>query len=94
MGDFNAGCSYVAKKYWSQIPLRQSSNYLWLIDDSVDTTAAASKCPYDRIVIMGESIIKSVSGLGQAFKFEEEFNLSQEMVKSISDHYPVEFDVN
>uniref|UniRef100_A0ACB8EII0 Deoxyribonuclease gamma n=1 Tax=Sphaerodactylus townsendi TaxID=933632 RepID=A0ACB8EII0_9SAUR len=49
MGDFNAGCNYVAKKHWKNIRLRNHTEFIWLIDDKNDTTVRASThCPYDR----------------------------------------------
>lgn len=49
LGDLNADCTYVPKKYWSTIPVRNNPAYHWLIGDEVDTTVKDSTdCAYDR----------------------------------------------
>ncbi len=48
MGDLNADCSYFNES--SQSPLR-SSDYYWVINNSIDTTTKSTKCTYDRIII-------------------------------------------
>ena len=50
MGDFNAGCSYVAKSKWKTIKLATDRRFYWAFTDDQDTTVAKSDCPYDRSV--------------------------------------------
>jgi hypothetical protein len=47
-GDFNAACTYVRPADWANIRLRQDSRFLWVIGDSIDTTATTTNCAYDR----------------------------------------------
>ncbi|XP_075688496.1 deoxyribonuclease gamma isoform X2 [Rhinoderma darwinii] len=93
MGDFNAGCSYVPKKYWKNIRLRTNEEFVWLIEDNVDTTVKSSTtCAYDRIVLRGKKLINSVvPGSATVFDFMNAYGLTEAQALEISDHYPVEF---
>ncbi|XP_075039383.1 deoxyribonuclease gamma isoform X3 [Mixophyes fleayi] len=96
MGDFNAGCSYVAKKYWKDIRLRTNQDFVWLIENKVDTTVKSStNCAYDRIVLHGENLINSVvPDSAVVFDFMKSYGLSETQALDVSDHYPVEFQIN
>ncbi|XP_061470177.1 deoxyribonuclease-1-like 1 isoform X2 [Rhineura floridana] len=96
LGDFNADCGYVAKKRWGQIRLRQEPDFHWLIGDKVDTTVREnSRCAYDRIVVHGERCLAAVvPGSAQPFNFPKEFGLSEAEALEVSDHYPVEVELN
>lgn len=85
MGDLNADCSYFKENGSS--PLR-SSDYFWLINNSVDTTTKSSVCTYDRIIITtpAETDFTGESGV---FRFDIEYNLTPEQTTAVSDHYPV-----
>ncbi|XP_062979465.1 deoxyribonuclease gamma [Elgaria multicarinata webbii] len=93
MGDFNAGCSYVAKKHWKNIRLRNHNQFVWLIDDNHDTTVRASThCPYDRIVLHGDKLIKAiVPNSANIFDFQSAFSMTEVQALAVSDHFPVEF---
>ncbi|XP_013371170.1 PREDICTED: deoxyribonuclease gamma [Chinchilla lanigera] len=93
MGDFNAGCSYVPKKAWKDIRLRTDPKFVWLIADDEDTTVKKStSCAYDRIVLRGQEIVKSVvPGSNGVFDFQKAYQLSEEEALEVSDHFPVEF---
>ncbi|KAM9324447.1 deoxyribonuclease gamma [Gastrophryne carolinensis] len=93
MGDFNAGCSYVPKKYWKDIRLRTNPEFVWLIGDKVDTTVKSStNCAYDRIVLHGAKLISSVvPDSVTVFDFMKQYKLTEEQALVVSDHYPVEF---
>ena len=94
LGDFNAGCSYVAKKAWDQIALWTDERFTWLLDNSVDTTVAASSCPYDRFVVAGSALLSSViNGSANVFRFDSEYNLTSDEADDVSDHYPIELDL-
>nr|XP_028567562.1 deoxyribonuclease-1-like 1 isoform X1 [Podarcis muralis] len=96
LGDFNADCGYVAKKRWGQIRLRQDPGFHWLIGDNADTTVRdTTHCAYDRIVVHGERCLAAVvPGSAQPFNFAKEFGLSEAEALEISDHYPVEVELN
>jgi len=89
MGDFNAGCNYVDSDDWSNIRLATDKRFYWLIDNSKDTTTKGTDCPYDRIVVAGETMIGSiVPKSAGVFHFDEEYQLSSQFTERISDHFP------
>ncbi|XP_043357298.1 LOW QUALITY PROTEIN: deoxyribonuclease-1-like 1 [Dermochelys coriacea] len=92
LGDFNADCGYVAKKRWGQIQLRSDPSFHWLIADTADTTVRNSThCAYDRIVVHGERCLGLVvPGSAQPFDFPSTFGLTESKALEVSDHYPVE----
>ncbi|CAM2109915.1 unnamed protein product [Caretta caretta] len=92
LGDFNADCGYVAKKRWGQIRLRREPSFHWLIGDAADTTVRNSThCAYDRIVVHGERCLGLVvPGSAQPFDFPSTFGLTETKALEVSDHYPVE----
>nr|XP_033778584.1 deoxyribonuclease-1-like 1 isoform X3 [Geotrypetes seraphini] len=96
LGDFNAGCDYVAKKNWPLIRLRMEPGFHWLIGDDADTTVKKNRsCAYDRIVVYGEKCYKAViPGSAGIFDFLNKFGLLEIEGLEISDHYPVEVELS
>ncbi|XP_067403044.1 deoxyribonuclease-1-like 1 isoform X2 [Emydura macquarii macquarii] len=96
LGDFNADCGYVAKKRWGQIRLRQEPGFHWLIGDAADTTVRNNThCAYDRIVVHGERCLRLVvPGSAKPFDFPAKFGLTEAEALEVSDHYPVEVELN
>ncbi|NXV74030.1 DNSL2 protein, partial [Atlantisia rogersi] len=91
LGDFNADCAYVQPSDWSSIRLRTSHVFKWLLPDSADTTVGKSDCAYDRIVVCGAKLKKSIVPNSAAiYDFQRAFRLEQEEALAVSDHYPVE----
>ncbi|XP_068611079.1 deoxyribonuclease-1-like isoform X2 [Brachionichthys hirsutus] len=92
LGDFNAGCSYLAKKNRKHVRLLQETSLFWLIPDEADTTVSSStSCAYDRIVVHGERFNRTIVPLSaKPFDFQVEYKLTSEQALDISDHYPVE----
>lgn len=83
LGDFNADCSYVREQDWSAIRLRSSEVFKWLIPDSADTTVGNSDCAYDRIVICGARLRRSLKPQSAAVHdFQEVFGLDQTQVSA------------
>lgn len=81
LGDFNADCSYVRAQDWPAIRLRSSEVFKWLIPDSADTTVGNSDCAYDRIVVCGARLRRSLKPHSAAVHdFQEEFGLDQTQV--------------
>uniref|UniRef100_UPI00398F0EDA deoxyribonuclease gamma-like isoform X1 n=1 Tax=Pristiophorus japonicus TaxID=55135 RepID=UPI00398F0EDA len=95
MGDFNADCDYVRKKQWKNIRLRNDTNFIWLVGDKNDTTVKESThCAYDRIVLHGEKLIKAVvPNSVNIFNFKEAYGLTERQALNVSDHFPVEVDL-
>ncbi|XP_052806744.1 deoxyribonuclease-1-like [Mya arenaria] len=90
-GDFNADCNYLRLSDWKNISLKSDPRYTWLIDDDIDTTVSQSSCSYDRFVIAGNLMKDSVvPGSVHAFRFDEEMHFNKTMALAVSDHYPIE----
>ena len=87
MGDFNAGCRYLTEDELASTTLFLTENLSSLISDDVDTTTTSTYCPYDRMLVGGAMMNRTVeSGV---FYFDQAFGLTGEVTRSISDHYPV-----
>ncbi len=85
MGDLNADCIYFNEN--SQSPLR-SSDYYWVINNSVDTTTKSTDCTYDRIIITSTAKADYTGDSG-VFRFDTVYNLTYNATIAVSDHYPV-----
>ncbi|KAM7405387.1 hypothetical protein PAMP_012654 [Pampus punctatissimus] len=92
LGDFNADCSYLAKKNRKNVRLITEKNLFWLIPESTDTTVkSTTSCTYDRIVVHGETFASSVvPSSAKPFNFQKEYQLTEDQALEVSDHYPVE----
>ncbi|XP_066104718.1 deoxyribonuclease-1-like 1 isoform X2 [Saccopteryx bilineata] len=94
LGDFNADCASLTKKRLSELALRTQADFYWAIADGEDTTVRASThCAYDRIVLHGERC-RSLLHTAAAFNFPRAFRLTEDEALNISDHYPVEVELN
>lgn len=92
-GDLNAGCSYMPKKYWDSIRLRDMTYWDWLIPDSADTTTGRSDCAYDRFIISRRGKLENggiIKESAKVFDFQQHFGLDDDLTKRVSDHYPIE----
>ena len=107
MGDLNADCSYVTKTEWAcireescsttRMRLWNPDKYVWLLNDTVDTTTSNTHCAYDRFVFAppaGEHCADPlcggrISGVG-IYDFQAALGLTQEEAKDVSDHFPIE----
>jgi endonuclease/exonuclease/phosphatase family metal-dependent hydrolase len=85
LGDLNADCKYFDEN--SASPLR-TGNYIWLMDNTVDTTTKATDCTYDRIIIT-EPAKTDYTGTSGAFRFDTLYGLTDTQTVKVSDHYPV-----
>jgi len=92
-GDLNADCSYVCKSCWDEVKLRNDDKFQWLIDDDTDTTVSNTDCAYDRVILAGSKLQEN-SCCAKVFNYEEEYGLTNELAKDVSDHFPVEFQIN
>ncbi len=84
MGDLNVDCGYFNEN--SQSPLR-SSEYFWIINNSVDTTTKSTDCTYDRIIITNPART-DFTGEAGVFRFDTAYNLNYNSTIAVSDHYP------
>ncbi|XP_042263848.1 deoxyribonuclease-1-like 1 [Thunnus maccoyii] len=92
LGDFNADCSYLAKKNRKNVRLITEENLFWLIPEETDTTVrSTTTCTYDRIVVHGKTFASAVvPSSAKSFNFQVEYRLTEEQALEVSDHYPVE----
>ncbi|XP_071479327.1 deoxyribonuclease-1-like [Diadema antillarum] len=94
MGDLNADCDYVRDEDWTNIRLRSESRFEWVIPDDADTTVSGNTdCAYDRFVLAGTQLCNSYSQPA-VFKFDDFYNLDYYAAKDVSDHYPVELNLD
>jgi len=97
MGDFNADCGYANRKELKAIR-DEIPRFKWLISDDEDTTVSRTVCAYDRIIVSGEALKRASPPEfgGSVFRFDKVINFASSQVtpKQISDHYPVEVDLN
>jgi endonuclease/exonuclease/phosphatase family metal-dependent hydrolase len=92
MGDFNADCSYFAKKYWKENALRSDKRFNWLIGDDENTTVGKQSCAYDRVVVAGSTMQKYATS-ARTYYYDEEYNTDIDTVRLVSDHYPIDFTI-
>ena len=101
MGDFNADCSYILKGEWKcardpscndvEIKLWNEDKFKWWVDDDADTTTSSTDCAYDRIVTVGSFFEGAIQQKDvSVFDFQSWLSLSEQEMKDVSDHYPVE----
>ncbi|MDA0525452.1 endonuclease/exonuclease/phosphatase family protein [Methanococcoides alaskense] len=88
MGDFNADGSYFDEDSTSDL-----EDYFWAIDDTHDTTTRSTDYTYDRMVLTDTS---DLVGQANVFRYDLEYELTEEETVAVSDHYPVyaEFNVS
>lgn len=90
LGDMNADCSYLSNKKYNRLTFTNDSRFLWLIGKENDTTVADSDCAYDRFVVTREVYSTLVQGSVLIYLFEHEHDLTQAQAMQVSDHYPIE----
>ncbi len=85
MGDFNADGSYFDEDGAS--PLK-TEGFSWVITNDMDTMVKTD-WTYDRL-IMTDATIEYMDSSAVVFYFDEEYGIDNyELVKDVSDHYPV-----
>lgn len=90
-GDLNADCTYLSDKDEARVSLFNDPRFMWLISDDVDTTTGDSECSYDRFIAAGVKLQNAIVPYSaQVLKFDEIYQLSEELTLKISDHYPIE----
>ena len=83
LGDYNAGCSYLAGPLEAVLP-----GLSIIVPDSADTTVRGStSCAYDRIAITQQTL-EDYAGWG-IYRFDSALGLQEGQALAISDHYPV-----
>ncbi|XP_028432071.1 deoxyribonuclease-1-like 1 isoform X2 [Perca flavescens] len=93
LGDFNADGRYLSDEQRRRIRIR-SAYYYWLIGDDVDTTTSNSNDhTYDRIVVYRTMLDAVVPKSARPFNFQRAYHLCDADAAAISDHYPVEVEL-
>nr|XP_023009822.1 deoxyribonuclease-1 isoform X2 [Maylandia zebra] len=93
LGDFNADGRYLNDETREALSI-SSAPYYWLIDEDADTTTGANDHTYDRIVVYGDEMYDAVvANSAKTFNFQKAYKLGKKMAQSISDHYPVEVEL-
>jgi len=88
VGDFNADGSYFNES--KLIEIFPEEKYTIIIDNSLNTTVAASQNTYDRIII-SKSMQEDFQGKYGVYVFNDIIDFSKLTIqpKEVSDHYPV-----
>lgn len=95
MGDFNADGNYVSCNSMRCISIRCDPNYFWLVHDDEDTTTRTTNDhTYDRIVVYGKKLAKACGCAAKPFNYQEVYDMTEQQALAVSDHYPVEVDIN
>nr|WP_321498488.1 endonuclease/exonuclease/phosphatase family protein [uncultured Methanolobus sp.] len=81
LGDLNADGSYFDEDATNDL-----DDYVWIIDNSIDTTTKSTDYSYDRIILTDSSDFTGNSGV---FRFDLEYGLDYNETVAVSDHYPV-----
>ncbi|KAL5106494.1 Deoxyribonuclease-1-like 2 [Taenia crassiceps] len=74
LGDMNADCGYLPARDRHKLRLRTDHQYKWLIEDGADTTVAASRCAYDRVIVKGDELARRTSS-ARPNNFEKVYKL-------------------
>ncbi len=85
LGDFNADGDYFSESTTTGF---RDNEYFWAIPDEVDTNVAQSDRTYDRIVFVRDFTLEDYVESG-VFRFDQEYSLTKDFTKDVSDHYPV-----
>jgi len=95
LGDMNAGCDYLPNYAWEDIRLFTEPRFKWLIDNKIDTTVSREGCAYDRFIVTGSWLPGAIlPGTVSVFNFKEEYSLTLNKAKTISDHFPIQLSMS
>ena len=76
MGNLYADCDYIDEKVISFMPIR-SKEYVWLIENYMDTFTSDSNCTYSRIIVTDD--FETIAEKGRTYKTDQ--NLSDYIVE-------------
>ncbi|KAL3054371.1 hypothetical protein OYC64_006656 [Pagothenia borchgrevinki] len=94
LGDFNAGSNYVPMSKRPTIPLFNTNVFHWLIANNVDTTVSRTGNAYDRIVVTDDMYKGMNPHSAGIFDFKNQYALTLDEAKAVSDHFPVEVQIS
>ncbi|CAL9702453.1 unnamed protein product [Knipowitschia caucasica] len=95
LGDFHAGCGYMTRADKKDIRLFTNTSFSWLITDRTDTTVTdQTNCPYDRVVVHGQSFLKQIKPYSaKVFNPIKHFKIQSRQLVKVSDHFPIEVEL-
>ncbi|CAF0994047.1 unnamed protein product [Brachionus calyciflorus] len=94
MGDLNFDCSFISGIKRNQVR-SIISDFTWYINDDAATTKSTSGCAYDRILINSQKFNNAVvKGSNITYYYYLDLGLTTTQAAEISDHFPVEIDIN
>jgi len=94
VGDMNADCSYISAKKQKDLREIFFPDFTWLINNEVKTNTRQT-CTYDRILVNGDNFISAVvPNTNSTLRFDHMLSMTLPQALSISDHFPVQFDIN
>merc|ERR1712110_80366 len=91
-GDLNAACSYCGSSCWADNQLLIDQRFFWIVSTYANTTVAKSSCAYDRVVLAGKQMTQQVRN-AHVFRYDLAWDVEYQLVKDVSDHYPIEFEI-
>lgn len=92
LGDFNSDCTYLSMASYNALSLVTDTRFTWSLRP-IDTTTTRTNCAYDRIVVAGEIGHLIRDGSARVFRFDEKYKLAKDQTLDVSDHYPVEIEM-
>lgn len=94
-GDFNADCSYLSAADYHRTLFYTDSRFYFLVYSNADTTTSHNtNCAYDRFVSAGSAMRAAVvPGSVRVYNIETELRLSFEQAWNVSDHYPIQLEL-
>ncbi len=72
----NADCKKLSTSQKSKLKLVTDKSYHWYIPDDADTTREKKNCAYDRFIVRGYELLKTIKNV-YVFDFVQTFNLSE-----------------
>ncbi len=85
LGHLRADCQYFDVQGPSALI---SNEYIWLIDNTLDTTIRTDDCTFDRIIIT-QGVSGDYANEADVFRFDTEYGLTYTPTARVSSHYPV-----
>jgi endonuclease/exonuclease/phosphatase family metal-dependent hydrolase len=92
MGDFNADCDYLSNNEFDNLDFNIGGAFTWHLSKSSDTTTSlTTTCAYDNFITT-DDFAERIPYAG-IFNFGQAYGLTQSLTQDISDHYPIELDL-
>ncbi|CAF1173198.1 unnamed protein product [Didymodactylos carnosus] len=94
MGDLNSGGSYMSAAQVKQLKEIHLKDFVWHIQEP-QYTNVVRKYTYDRILSRGKQFQDLFKpGTNRTYEFDKVFNIKDDWLKAVSDHFPVEIELN